>query len=105
MAMRMIRSSEKPAIFFHSRRLIVGVIDRDQQLVLGQAELLGDEVPGKCDGVLLEIIAEGEIAQHLEKSVMAGGVADIVQVVVLAAGAHAFLHRGGAGIGRAFPRR
>ena len=30
---------------------------------------------------------------------MAGGVADIVEVVVLAAGAHAFLHRGGADIG------
>ncbi len=31
---------------------------------------------------------------------MAGGVADIVEVVVLAAGTHAFLHRGGAAVGR-----
>ncbi len=44
----------------------------------------------------LEIIAEGEIAQHLEEGVVAGGVADVLQIVVLAAGAHAFLRRGGA---------
>ncbi len=30
---------------------------------------------------------------------MARGVADVLQIVVLAAGAHAFLRRGGAGIG------
>jgi hypothetical protein len=44
----------------------------------------------------LEIVAEGEVAEHLEEGVVAGGVADIVEVVVLAAGAHAFLRRGGA---------
>ena len=86
-------------------RLIVGGIDRDQQLVLGQADHLGDEVPGKGDGLFLEIIAEGEIPQHLEESVMPGGIADIVQVVVLAAGADAFLHRGGAAVGALFRPR
>ena len=86
-------------------RLIVGVIDRDQQPVLGQADHLGDEIPGEGDGFFLEIIAEGEIAQHLEEGVVAGGVADIVEVVMLAAGAHAFLHRGGAAIGPLFRAR
>ena len=40
-----------------------------------------------------EIVAEGEIAEHFEEGVMARGVADIVQIVVLAAGAHALLAR------------
>src|SRR6185437_5015968 len=38
-----------------------------------------------------EIVAEREIAEHFEESVVAGGVTDIVEVVVLAAGANAFL--------------
>ena len=59
-------------------------------------------VPGELDGALLEIVAEGEIAEHLEEGVVARGVADIVEVVVLAAGAHAFLRRGRARIGRGF---
>ena len=40
---------------------------------------------------LLEIIAEGKIPQHFEERVMAAGVADVVQIVVLAAGANALL--------------
>ena len=40
---------------------------------------------------LLEVVAEGEVAEHLEEGVVARGVADVVEVVVLAAGAHALL--------------
>jgi hypothetical protein len=58
------------------------------------AKLLGDQVPGVVDRLLLEIVAKGKIAQHLKEGVVARGVADIVQIIVLAAGAHAFL-RGG----------
>jgi hypothetical protein len=43
----------------------------------------------------LEIIAEGKIAQHLEKGMVPGGVADVFQVVVLAPGPDAFLGGGG----------
>ena len=71
--------------------IVVGVVDRDQQPVLVDGEILGQEVPGKLDGAFLEIVAEGEIAEHLEEGVVTCGVADIVEVVVLAAGAHAFL--------------
>ncbi len=70
---------------------LVVVIDRDQQAVLRQAELAGDQRPGEFDRAFLEIIAEGKIAEHFEKGVVARGIADIVEVVVLAAGAHAFL--------------
>ena len=45
----------------------------------------------KADGLPLEVVAEREVAEHLEKGVVAGGVADVFQVVVLAAGAHALL--------------
>ena len=71
--------------------LVVVDIDGDQQPVVRQAEFLGDQVPGELDRALLEIVAEREVAEHLEEGVVARGVADIVEVVVLAAGAHAFL--------------
>ena len=56
----------------------------------------GEELPREVDGVFLEVIAEGEVAQHLEERVVASGVADVLQVVVLAAGAQRALRRGGA---------
>ena len=81
------------------RRFLVLGIDRDQQPVGRQCEFLGDQVPGEFDRPVLEIVAEGEIAQHLEEGVVPGGIADIVEIVVLAAGAHAFLRGRGALIG------
>ena len=41
--------------------------------------------------MLFEIIAEGKIAEHFKESVMARGVADIFEVIMLAASAQAFL--------------
>ena len=55
--------------------VVVLGVDRDQQPVLGQPELLGDQVPGEFDRALLEIVAEGEIPQHLEEGVVARGIA------------------------------
>src|SRR6266567_7016431 len=57
-----------------------------------------DQFPGVSNGLLLEIIPEGKIAEHLEERVMALGEADVFQVVVLAARAHAFLRGGRAGV-------
>src|ERR1700677_4731242 len=57
-----------------------------------------DQLPRVGDRVLLEIIAEGKIAEHLEECVMAVGEAYVFQVVVLAAGADTFLRGGGAGV-------
>ena len=42
-----------------------------------------------------EIVAKGEVAEHLEKGVMPGRVAHVFQIVVLAAGPYAGLGRGG----------
>ena len=41
--------------------------------------------------LFLEIIAERKIAEHLKKCVVPRGIADIVEVIMLAARAHAFL--------------
>ena len=75
-----------------SRRLVAR-IDRDPQPLPRQAIVLGYQPPGQLDGAFLEVIAEREVAEHLEKGVVPGGVTDIVEVVVLAAGADAFLRR------------
>ncbi len=76
------------------RGFVVFPEDRDVELVLGEAEFLRDQFPGEVDGFGLEVVAEGEVAEHLEEGVMAAGVADVLQIVVLAAGADALL-RGG----------
>ena len=48
--MRMIFDSGRPAIFRQSSNgLVVLGVDGDEELVLGQAELLGDQVPGELD--------------------------------------------------------
>ena len=72
------------------------MIDSDQKLVLVQAKILGQKLPGKGDGLVLEIIAEREIPQHFEEGMVARSIADIVEIVMLAPGAHAFLGGGGA---------
>ena len=51
----------------------------------------GDQLPGVGDGVLFEVISKREISQHLEKRVMAVGEAYVFEIIVLAAGADAFL--------------
>jgi hypothetical protein len=82
--------------------LVVIDINRDHELIGRHAIFLGHQPPGQLDGALLEIVAERKIAEHLEEGVVACGVADIVEVVVLAAGADAFLRRNRAHIGTLF---
>ena len=60
--------------------------------------LAGHEVPGEADRVALEVVAEAEVAEHLEERVVPRGVADVLEVVVLAAGAHAALRARRAGV-------
>ena len=52
---------------------------------------LGDELPGVVDGLVLEVVAEREVAHHLEEGAVAVGAPDVVEVGVLAAGAQARL--------------
>ncbi|WP_244287981.1 hypothetical protein [Labrenzia sp. 011] len=84
------------------RRLGVFRIDRDQQPVGRQAEFPGNQVPGQLDSPVLEIVAEGEVAEHFEERMVAGGVPNIVQIIVLAACADHLLRGGRPGIGPFF---
>lgn len=82
--------------------LVVFLVDRDPQLLGRQLVDLGQQLPGVLDGLALEVVAEAEVAQHLEERMVAGGVAHVLEVVVLAAGAHAALRRRGALVGARF---
>src|SRR5436305_11991031 len=72
--------------------------DSDVEFFFVYGEPFGgsDQFPGVGNGFFLEIVAEGKIAEHFKKSVVAFGEADIFEVVVFAAGAYAFLRGGGA---------
>jgi hypothetical protein len=74
-------------------RFVVSMVDGDAQQRRIDTELFGDELPRKRDRVALEVVAEREVAQHLEERVMPRGVSDLLEIVVLAARAHAFLRR------------
>ena len=72
--------------------LVVVLVDGDPEPVLLQAEALGQQLPGVGDGVFLEVVAEGEVAEHLEERRVPVGAADVVDV----GGAGALLDAGGA---------
>ncbi len=76
------------------------MVDADAQPRRIDAEpvLPRDELPREPDGVALEVVAEGEVPQHLEEGVVPVGVSHLLEVVVLPAGAHALLRRGGAAV-------
>ena len=66
-------------------RLVVVEVDRDVQdrLVDAVAALglrLGDQVPGSLDRAFLEVVAEGEVAVHLEERAVPVGLADLFDV-------------------------
>ncbi len=77
----------------------VAFVNSGVELVFRKSHNAGQEFPGIGDRVLFEVVTERKVPEHLEESVMAGGPADVFQIVVLAAGAHAFLTRCRAGIG------
>ena len=76
-------------------RLVVGVQHGDPDLVRVEAvaaavDRAGDQVPGELDRLGLEVVAEGEVAVHLEEGAVPGGLADLLDVE----GADALLHAG-----------
>ena len=60
----------------------------------GQPVNVVQQLPGPLDRLLLEIVAVGPVAQHFEHRMVIGVVADLLQVVVLARDAQAFLRIG-----------
>src|SRR5438132_4293335 len=73
--------------------LIVLAKHRDPELVLRQPDHACQKVPREPDGVLLEVIPERKIPEHLEERMMASGIADVLQVIMLAACPQALLYR------------
>ncbi len=79
--------------------LVVFEVHSSQQALGRQQVDLGQQFPGPFQRLALEVVAKAPVAQHLEEGVVARRVADVFQVVVLAAGAQAGLHRGRANVG------
>jgi hypothetical protein len=71
--------------------LVVGLVNGHPQLIRRQLQHIDQKFPSEMNGLFLEIIAEAEITQHLEKRVMTSGITDIFEIVVLATGSHAAL--------------
>ena len=76
--------------------LVIVNVDGRIQAIRVNADPLrtGQEFPAPVNGLALEVVAEGEVAQHLEEGVVARGAAHVFEVVVLAGHAQALL-RGG----------
>jgi hypothetical protein len=75
-----------------------GVAQGGIRLVDGGVEALGwemphidDELPSPLDGFLFEIVAKGPVPKHFKKGVVIGVEPYVLQVVVFASGADAFL--------------
>ena len=81
-----------------ARRGRVAGEDRGAQPILGQAPDLGQHRPREPDRVFLEVVAEREVAEHLEERVVPVRRPDVVEIVVLAADAHALLRGRGAAV-------
>ncbi len=73
--------------------LVIVDVDRGPELVGRQLVDLGQQLPGPLERLAFEVVTKAPVAEHLEEGVVACGVADVFQVVVLAAGAQAGLHR------------
>jgi hypothetical protein len=86
-------------------RLVVGVVHGHREPLRRNAPGTRQQVPRERDRAPLEIIAEAEIAQHLEERVVPRRVTHIVEVVVLATRAHALLAAHGGAVGPAFQPR
>ena len=75
--------------------IVVRSINREPQPFERHLVFVQQQVERIADGVALEVIAERKVAEHLEERVMRV-VANIVEVVMLAARAQALLRRRGA---------
>ena len=60
--------------------LLVAAEDGDPDLVEVEPEAVGAEVEGELDGALLEVVADREVAQHLEEGQVPVGHADVLDV-------------------------
>src|SRR6185369_2127416 len=76
---------------FIRRDVLVAAVNREPQTLRIEFQNVDEQVPRIPDCVLLEVIAEGKIAEHLEERVMPRGFSDFIEIVMFAAGADALL--------------
>ena len=60
-----------------------------QSLSAGSLNSFVSSVPGVIDRFLLEVVAKGKVSEHFEERLVAACMTDIIEIVVLAAGANA----------------
>ena len=89
---RTMRSDGQAEVLPDPDRLVVRLVDGDPEPVALDPEPLGHELEAPGAGLRLEVVAEGEVAQHLEQREVTVGVTDVLDVV----GAEALLDAGGA---------
>ena len=73
--------------------LIVGGVDGNVQLVAGQFQFFGQELPAPGNDFFLEVIAKGEISQHFKIGMVACRTSHVFNI----AGAHTLLAGGHTG--------
>src|SRR5262245_35364106 len=75
------------------KSFIVGVINGHHQSsgIDAQPVLARHEFPTEANSILFEVIAETEVTEHLEESMVPRRVTDVFQIVVFAAGTHTAL--------------
>ena len=78
-------------------RLVIFLVNGHPKPFFGDTQGNRNEVPCVMDCLTLEVIAEAEIPEHFEESVMSGRVTDVFEIVVLAPRPHAALRRGRSG--------
>src|SRR5690606_9970557 len=66
------------------RGFVVRVVDRRPEALLRQAVLLREQLPREAYRIALEVVAEGEVAEHLEERVVPRRDTHLLEVVVLA---------------------
>jgi hypothetical protein len=87
---------EGARVFVRSQYRVAGIAAKDchDETIFRHAETLRKKLPCEGDRVFLEIVAEAEIAEHLEERVVACRDAHVFEVVMLARNPDAFLARG-----------
>src|SRR5205085_11291916 len=75
---------------------VVRGIDRAPEAIAVEAQHLRTEFPAPDERFALVVVAEREVAQHLEESVITGELADVLDVALVAGHTHAALAGGDA---------
>ena len=71
---------------------IVGFVNSDPQTVTIKTKDIGHQIPRPRNCIGLEVVPKTKVAKHLKEHQMALGSPHIIEVIVLAAGAHTFLY-------------